>query len=96
MMNLLFEDTATAIRVHGFYEIVFAEDLNAYKAFERTAGNHEIVWNLKKYKHKVHTWSKATQINFDATKKSMHILAFSFAERAFRLRAVDKRRGGEN
>ena len=38
-----FEDTAKAIRVHGCYEIVFAEDLNAYKAFERTAANHEIV-----------------------------------------------------
>ena len=43
MMNLFVEDTAKAIRVHGFYEIVFAEDLNAYKAFERTAANHAIV-----------------------------------------------------
>ena len=77
LWNVFYEDAAIAIRVHGFCEIVFADDLNAYKAFELTAANSEIVSDLKKRQHEVHNWGKANQISFDATKESMHILALA-------------------
>ena len=44
LWNVFYEDAAIAIRVHGFCEIVFAHDLNAFKAFEITAANHKIVY----------------------------------------------------
>ena len=77
LWNVFDEDAAIAIRVHGFCEIVFADDLNACKAFELTAANNEIVSDLTKWQHEVHTWGKANQVSFDVAKESMHILALT-------------------
>ena len=80
LWNVFYEDAAIAIRVHGFCEIVFVDDLNAFKAFELTAANHEIVLDLKRCQHEVHTRGRASQVSFDATKESMHILALTSGE----------------
>ena len=77
MWNVFYEDAAIVIRVHGFGEIVFEDDLNAYKVFELTAANNAIVADLKNCQHEVHTWGKANQVSFDATRESMQILALT-------------------
>ena len=77
LWNVFYENAAIAIRVHGFCEIVFADDLNAYKAFELTAANNEIVADLENCQHEVHIWSKTNQVCFGATKESMQILALT-------------------
>ena len=33
LWNIFFADAAMAVKVHGFPEIFFADDLNCYKAF---------------------------------------------------------------
>ena len=66
-----------AVRCHGFCEIVFAKDLNAYKAFEFNASNEDLFVELRNCKSEVHAWGRADQVSFDAIKESMHILALS-------------------
>ena len=75
LWNLFFEDAAIAIRFNEFCEIVFADDLNAYKAFELDTGNEVMFYDLKNCQCEVHNWGKANQVSFDASKESMHILA---------------------
>ena len=48
LWNVFYEDAAMAIRVHEFCEIVFADDLNAYKAFELTTANSALFSDLEK------------------------------------------------
>ena len=47
LWNICYEDASMAIRCHGFCEIVFADDLNAYKAFEFNASNEELFVKLQ-------------------------------------------------
>ena len=61
-------------------KLFFVDDLNAVKASELTAANHEIVLDWKRCQHQVHNWGKANQASFDATKESMHILALTSGE----------------
>ena len=76
LWTILFEDAAMAIRFHDFCcEMVFADDLNAYKAFQLTNGNQVMFSELKRCQCEVHIWGKANQVSSDASKESMHILA---------------------
>ena len=47
LWNILSEDAAKAIRLNEFCEIVFADDLKAYKAFTPTTGNQALLSELK-------------------------------------------------
>ena len=69
-----------AIRCHEFCEIVFADDLNAFKAFEFNTSNEDIFVELRNCQSEVHAWGRANQVSFDASKESMHILALSGGE----------------
>ena len=64
----------------GSAKLFFVDDLNAVKAFELTAANHEMILDLNRCQHEVHTWGKVNQVSFDATKESMHILALTSGE----------------
>ena len=52
---------AMAIRFHEFCEIVFADDLNAYKAFELDTGNQEMFSELKNCKCEYTNGAKPTK-----------------------------------
>ena len=80
LWNIFYEDASLAIRCHEFCEIVFADDLNAFKAFEFNTSNEDIFVELRNCQSEVHAWGRANQVSFDANKESMHILALSGGE----------------
>ena len=43
LWNVFYEDAAMAIHVHEFCEIVFADNLNAYEAFELTTADNVLL-----------------------------------------------------
>ena len=69
LWNIYFEDATIAIRVNEFCEIVFADDLNAYKAFEFTIGKEMLFFRNRKCQCEVREWGKANQVSFDASKE---------------------------
>ena len=74
-----FGDARRALACKGFKEIVFADDLNTWKAFvvSRHAGApHEApLAELSAVQTELHLWGAANQVVFDLGKESMHILA---------------------
>ena len=69
LWNVFYADAACAIRAKECTEIVFADDLN------RTAQTTDILNELQDCQHELHKWGRASQVVFDATKESMHILS---------------------
>ena len=74
LWNVFYEDAAKPVRKSGFTEVVYADDLNAYKEVERTVRNTEALKGAKACQTELHTWGRANQVTFDATKESMHVL----------------------
>ena len=89
LWNIFYEDAAVAIHIHDFCEIVFADDLNAYKTFALATPNETLKTDMKKCQLELHKWGRANQVSFDASKESMHVLAVQGSEGAnFRLLGV--------
>ena len=89
LWNIFYEDAAVAIHIHDFCEIVFADDLNAYKTFALATPNETLKTDMKKCQLELHKWGRANQVSFDASKESMHVLAVQGGEGAnFRLLGV--------
>ena len=47
MWNVFYEDARKAINECFFKEVVFADDLNAYKVFTQETSNKKIVENMR-------------------------------------------------
>ena len=75
LWNIFYEDAADAVHLHDFLEVVFADDLNAYKAFAFTTANEALYVDMRNCQREVHKWGKANQVSFDPSKESMHVLA---------------------
>ena len=56
-------------------EIIFADDLNAYRAFDRKTPNGTILRTSTNCQTKLHEWGHANAITFDGTKESTTILS---------------------
>ena len=54
--------------------IVFANYLNAYKAFNFTAANDALHVVVRNCQRDVHKYVKANQVNVDPNRESMHVL----------------------
>ena len=80
LWNIFYEDAADAVHLHDFLEIVFADDLNAYKAFDFTTANEALYVDMRNCQREVHKWGKANQVSFDPSKESMHVLALHGGE----------------
>ena len=59
----------------GFEETVFADDLNAFKAFLIHIPNDELMKESQVCQDELHTWGKANQVKFDPDKESMHVIS---------------------
>jgi hypothetical protein len=79
LWNLFFEDARQAITECFFQEVVFADDLNAYRMFPSTTHNNDIKTSLDNCQEELHRWGAANQVSFDAGKESQHILSLSDA-----------------
>ena len=65
---LFFEDAHQAINECFFEEIVYADDLNAYRIFKADAQNDVIKTCLDMCQQELHKWGAANQVSFDADK----------------------------
>ena len=74
------EDARMAIQELLYNEIVYTDDLNAYREFPGMAPNVKIKKSLGLCQKELHNWGKANQVVFDPKKESFHILAKSKAE----------------
>ena len=77
LWNLFFEDARHAINETFFKEIVYADDLNAYRIFPSTSNNDAIKASLNNCQQELHKWGAANQVAFDAGKESQHVLSLS-------------------
>ena len=77
LWNLFFEDARTALNEWFFEEVVFADDMSAYRVFMPDTCNETIMKTIKSVQHELHTWGRANQVDFDAKKESAHILSLT-------------------
>jgi len=77
LWNLFFEDARHAINEWFFTEVVFADDLNAYRVFPSHVANEMIEGILKSCQGELHRWGQANQVAFDAAKESRHIVSLN-------------------
>ena len=75
LWNLMYEDARKPIQNCGFTEIVYADDLNAYRAFKRSISNAEVLAQMDVCQSELHCWGGCNQVEFDPSKESMHILS---------------------
>jgi hypothetical protein len=80
LWNLFFEDARDAINEYNFTEVVFADDLNAFRVFSSTAKTKDIQKSMQLCQSELHKWGKANQVAFDASKESQHILSLTDPE----------------
>jgi hypothetical protein len=75
LWNLYFEDAYKAIREFMFDEIVFADDLNAYRIVPASTSIEKGTEVMELVQGELHRWGAANQVSFDPGKESMHILS---------------------
>jgi hypothetical protein len=77
LWNVFFADAAPAVQKAGFTEVIYADDLNAFKRFPRDADPEDVKAALTKCQHELHTWGRANGVTFDSGKESTHLLSTS-------------------
>ena len=77
LWNTYVSDYYIATRSVGFKEIIYANDLNAWKDIAPAVTDEEAFELTRTCQSSLHDWGKANRICFDATKESMHILSRS-------------------
>ena len=75
LWNIYYADAAIAVKLHGFLEIVFADDLNCYKDFGLSTANSKLHAQMRQCQGELHKWGRANQVSFDPSKESMHVFA---------------------
>ena len=58
----------------GFEDTYFADDLNLFRSFPSTTGNHTVTAALDDCQKSLHQWGELNQVEFDSGKESKHIL----------------------
>jgi hypothetical protein len=77
LWNTFFEDARNAIHELHFKEMVYADDLNAYRAFPRVTARQKMLESARLCQEELHQWGKANQVTFEASKESFHIVSKS-------------------
>ena len=75
LWNLFFEDAAAAINEFFYEEVIYADDLNAYKVVPSTTTAENAMMSIDKVQDELHHWGAANQVTFDSSKESKHILS---------------------
>lgn len=74
LWNVFFEDARVPVNQAGFSEALFADDLNAYRSYDKSCQNEVLYEEMQDCQARLHKWGKANKVQFDAGKESMHIL----------------------
>jgi hypothetical protein len=72
---VFYEDARRAIEEWMFKEVVYADDLNAYREFIGTTENDHIVGTISQCQTGLHAWGRASQVAFDPSKESKHVIS---------------------
>ena len=75
LWNAFYQDARRAVRDAGFCEEVYADDLNAYKAYPTSVKNEVLYAEGRSCQTKLHTWGRANQVKFDPKKENFLVLA---------------------
>ena len=75
LWNLFYEDARRAINEVLYTEVVFADDLNAYRVFPNSTTKEQVIGSLSLCQSELHLWGKANQVAFDAGKESFHLMS---------------------
>ena len=75
--NVFFEDSRLAINEWFFEEVVYADDLNAYRIFPPDTGNEIMKACINNCQQELHKWGLANQVAFDPGKESHHVISVS-------------------
>ena len=78
--NAFFADARQATRAKGFEEEVYADDLNAFKAFDVKTPNEDLWGEALDCQQETHKWGEANQASFDPEKESIHVVSHRHAE----------------
>ena len=75
LWNTHYGDASSAVNKNDFTEVVFADDLNAFKAFANNVPDDVLHDGMQVCQTNVHAWGRGNQVSFDPLKESKHILA---------------------
>ena len=75
LWNIFFADAAESIQMTGHTEVVYADDLNAYKFYAASTENDDILREISACQRNLHEWGKANRVSFDAGKESSHVMS---------------------
>ena len=79
LWNIFYEDARHAVNTKGFFESVFADDFNCWKAFEVKHtevqdSQAKALSELHTVQRELHWWGEANRVLFDPSKESFHLL----------------------
>jgi hypothetical protein len=74
LWNVFFSDVSAVISSE-FTETKFADDLSAFRAFDSSIGQSEILDTMKDCQSGIHKWGKINRVSFDSTKEHCLILS---------------------
>jgi len=74
LWNTHFADIAKVMRTSSFNEVVYADDLNAFKTFPNSIANEDILEELKACATECHKWGGLNQVEFEPSKEHFIIL----------------------
>ena len=83
LWNTFYEDAQIAVIEMSFSEVIYADDLNAYRVSPSTTPNSKAFESGKLCQKELHDWRRANQVTFDPGKESFHILSKSEASTGF-------------
>ena len=75
LWNTFFGDCVGAIRGCGFEVVIYADDCNAFKAYDRTRTTEIILSDLRVCQSALHRWGQANAVIFDAGKEDFMIIS---------------------
>ena len=73
--NCYYADSKLSIRMNDFTEIIYADDLNAFKAYLNSISHKENFADIDRCQAALHSWGRANKVTFDAGKESRHIIS---------------------
>lgn len=90
LWNAFFGDASCVLRSLDFTVVIYADDYNAFRFYPRCAHNRLIMSELREFQCELHKWGRGNQVQFDAGKESLLIMAQDDAEGdSIRLLGVD-------
>ena len=77
LWNVFYEDARIAVDSHNFEEVVYADDFNCFRLFDRGVPNFILLEEARHCQKSLHAWGHANQVCFDPGKEHIGILSMT-------------------